>query len=145
MENARVREIIKEMVTARSQRIKKNGVNLNIDPSNFDWYGYLVHVDTQMKALNNKFVLTSLDKLKNEDKLTPIINKFIKIRDESLNYFRIFNSYYSKLSDIDKSNYQEIISIINDFTIKKTKLEKTLFKMHDLFEEMGDIDNVHIF
>jgi hypothetical protein len=144
-----LREIIREAIKGRReipvQDMRKKYNMPDINPSEFDWFGFLERVDTQMKGLNNEFVLTSLDKLKNEDKLTPIINKFIKIKDQSLNYIMKFNEFYSKLPDIDKQNYREVIDSINEYTTKKTKFEKNIFKMHQLLEDMKDIDNEYIF
>ena len=144
-----LRKLIQEAINGRREipamDVKKKYNLPDIDPANFDWFTFLERVDTQMKGLNNEFVLTSLDKLKNEDKLTPIINKFIKIRETSLNYIMKFNEFYLSLSDIDKSNYKEVLNSINDYTTKKTRFEKNLFKMHELLEAMKDIDNEYIF
>ena len=145
----KIRKIIKETIKGRREipamDMRKKYNLPDIDPANFDWFKFLEKVDTQMKGLNNEFVLTSLDKLKNEDKITPIINKFIKIKESSLNYMMRFNEFYLGLSDIDKTNYKEVLQSINDYTIKRTKFEKNLFKMYKLLEEMKDIDNEYIF
>ncbi len=149
MQKNAVKKIIQEVIKGRREKpvvdMKRKYNMPDIDPSNFDWFGFLERVDTQMKGLNNEFVLTSLDKLKNEDKLTPLLNKFIKIKENTLNYIMKFNEFYAGLSDIDKSNYQELIQSINDYMTKKTKFEKNLFKMHELLEAMKDIDNEYIF
>lgn len=149
MNKIEIRKLIQEAIKGRREMpamdMKKKYNLPDIDPANFDWFTFLERVDTQMKGLNNEFVLTSLDKLKNEDKLTPIINKFIKIRETSLNYIMKFNEFYLSLSDIDKSNYKDVVQSINDYMTKKTRFEKNIFKMHELLEAMKDIDNEYIF
>ena len=150
MSENKIRKIIKEMIHGRRElgsnvQHKKNGQIQNINPKEFDWFSFFNKIEEQMKVLNDKYVLLTIDELKNENKITEIINEFIWLRDYLLSYSTAFLNYFQQLDQPNKKEYENIKNQIIQITNKKTRFEQILFKMYDLIQEMGDIDHKKIF
>jgi len=150
MNEYRVRQIIKEMVAGRREiggnvSKKKFTPPENIDPKEFNWISFFNKIEEQMSVLNEKYVLLSIDELKNEDKINEILNEFIWLRDYFQTYSNAFFEYYKSLDQPNQEDLQQIKNYINQISTKKTQFEQILTKMYELIEQMGDIDQKKIF
>jgi len=150
MDESKIRKIIKEMVGGRRElgsnvSQKRYTPPENINPKEFDWASFFKKIEDQLKVVNDKYVLLTIDELKNDDKINEILNEFVWLRDYFQTYSNAFFDFYKSLDQPNKEKIEEIKNYINQIATNKTRLEQVLFKMYDLLEEMGDIDQKKIF